>query len=405
VQANAFMSRVLFVLSPSYLPSGQLGGSVLIVNSLMKSFLARDWTVGFVGLVKPEKWREGAQHFDDRIRSWLALRTETVADDEVVGTAIREIDPDVIYCFGAEPARMARRACPRGCVIATFPGAASFSKRIDELYHGDFWTRVNAIRRIPVTLRKIRDERLKVMPGYAGADLIISHTYDVGLRYARRMGRTFSYRALPLEVVDAVERIGRHSPPTFLITGAATSTESRAGLRFLAAEIVPKLTAALSAGEIRIRIVGGGELPPRLAQALTRPGLEMLGYVATERLLEEYARCVALLVPSPLGKQSPTRVLDAFRRGIPVIAHRANQRAFFELAHGQNCLLASDGAGFAVAMREAIANPEVMASLAKRARWEFEKLYCAEQFCEFIIRSVATLSNENRDNHYLNQSA
>jgi glycosyltransferase involved in cell wall biosynthesis len=131
----------------------------------------------------------------------------------------------------------------------------------------------------------------------------------------------------------------------------------------------------------------------------------MLGYVATERLLEEYARCVALLVPSPLGKQSPTRVLDAFRRGIPVIAHRANQRAFHELAHGQNCLLASNGAGFAAAMRDAIANPEVMACVAKRARREFEKLYCAERFCDFIIRSVATLSNENRDNHYLNQPA
>jgi glycosyltransferase involved in cell wall biosynthesis len=154
---------------------------------------------------------------------------------------------------------------------------------------------------------------------------------------------------------------------------------------------------------MRIRIVGRGELSADLTAALRRPGVEILGYVADDRLLEEYARCVALLVPSPLGRQSPTRVLDAFRRGIPVIAHAANQGALHEMADQRNCILAGNGESFAAALRHAIANPAFMESLAKRAREEFETLYCVDHFSEFVISAASRENNEAGHRRHFDQ--
>ena len=393
------MNSILFVLNPSYFPSGQSGGAVLIVNSLMAAFLSRNWSVGFVGLVKPRIWREGAHQPDPRIRSWIAVRAGNAEDEKVVADAIAEMDPDIIYCYGPEPTRMARRAAPRGKVIAMFAGAPNLAKRIAELRYGDLWTKANALRRMPITLKRMAHERREVSLNYASADLIVSHAYDAGIGYAPGVAARFTYRPLPLGMVDPVDRQQLHSPPTFLLTGALNSTESQAGLRFFTRRVLPHLQTGLRQGELLVRVIGRGELPADLARALRGPGLELLGYVSDARLLDEYQGCTALLVPSPLGRQSPTRVLDAFRRGIPVIAHRANSGALKELADRHNCLLASTGASFATAMREAVGNPPLMQAVARRAREEFETQYCADQFCAFLI-TAAGASNENGHRQY-----
>ncbi len=72
------------------------------------------------------------------------------------------------------------------------------------------------------------------------------------------------------------------------------------------------------------------------------------GYV--EDLTNEFAASTALLVPTPITLGFRTRIVDAFRHGVTVVAHAANGLGMAELAHERNALVTSTPEDFAAAV-------------------------------------------------------
>lgn len=370
----------------------------MIAHSLVKGFVARGWNVGFVGLVKPDRWL-GIEAVKKHIEAtdagrlthyWYAARTRSLDDLAPIAAAIEEMDPDIIYCYGPEAAILARKAQPRGQIVVTFydpPHTPALQKRLALLRYGDLRAKARAIRGIPALFTRWRENGRTMLPGLSAADTIIGHSYDHACYYASRLARRVEYFPNPLELVTRVTRNSASAPPAFLFAGNVTSTVSLTGFYFFCEQVMPHIADALSQGEMQIRIAGGGSLPTDLAARLcAHGGVEFLGFVDEAALREEYSRTAALLVPTPIPVGFRTRIVDAFRYGVPTIVHSANRAGFSQLAHGRNCLMASDGAQFAAMMKSAIRTPDHMNAIADTARKEFETSYSAEVFCDLIVQ-------------------
>jgi len=391
--------RILFIATPSWLPALSTSGSPMIAHALTKAFATRGWGVGFLGLVKPDRW-PGSEKANERIRAadadrqsclWYSPRTLTHSDDLAVAAVIGEMDPEIVYCFGPEAAMLARRAHPRGRIVTTFyepPYLPALYKRLIALKFAPLRTRLNALCDLPGMLKRWLHERKSDLPGLAAADVVIAHSYNHSVKYSRKLNRRVEYFPNPLEQVAPVDRKTAHRPPAFLLAGNVASTVSLSGFYFLRDQVLPHLAHELSRGDLQIMIIGGGKLPEALSSALAMyPNVNILGHVDEARLRDVYSRAIALLVPTPIPVGFRTRIVDAFRHGVPAIVHAANRAGFRQLEHGQNCLMTSNGAQFAQLMRDALADPGRMQTIAQTARKEFEQYYSADVFYRFIVET------------------
>lgn len=396
--------RILFIAAPSWLPALGTSGSPMIAHALTKAFAARGWSVGFHGLVKPDRW-PGATEAEDRIQStgagslsrfWFSPRTRTNSDAHDVAATIADMDPEIIFCYGAEAAAHARLANPRGRIVVTFydplhlPG---LYKRIVRFRHGSLRAKLSVLRSLPATVKRWFEDRRSMTSGLAAADIIICHSYNHSRDYADKLRRPVEYFPNPLELTPCIARADALRPPAFLMAGNVSTTVSLTGFYFFCDRVLPHIQKDLARGDFQIRVVGGGRLPEELRYKLTRhDNVYLLGHVSDDQLHDEYARAAALLVPTPTPVGFRTRIVDAFRFGVPTIVHAANKAGFHELESGRNCLMTTDGGQFAEYMREAVVNPNRLRSIAETARREFEQSYSADAFYNFVANRIASLN-------------
>lgn len=201
---------------------------------------------------------------------------------------------------------------------------------------------------------------------------------------------------LPLPVVDAAPpglvpgAAVAHGPFRLLLLGGLGTTATRLGLELACAEILPALDRELGDAAYEVRVVGSGTLPPRLAAALDRPGVEVVGFVADTGA--EVMAAHVFLVPSPYPVGARTRLAEALSFGASVVAHRAAAAGIPELVHDENALLASDGKGLAAAVVRLSRDDGLRRRLATAARRTYEESFAPPVACDVVVRELQRLA-------------
>lgn len=131
---------------------------------------------------------------------------------------------------------------------------------------------------------------------------------------------------------------------------------------------------------VPIKIVGDGEMAPRLAQLSNElPGVDYIGPRSQTEVLALMKKSLVLVFPSMWYECLPRTIIEAYGVGLPVIASNIGAMKSLIL-HGQTGLhfSAGDSGDLAEKVLWAKEHPERLASMRKSARAVFEEYYMAE---------------------------
>jgi glycosyltransferase involved in cell wall biosynthesis len=126
---------------------------------------------------------------------------------------------------------------------------------------------------------------------------------------------------------------------------------------------------------VPLRLVGDGPLRG-LAERAAGSNIVVVGWRTPEAVAEEMARAAFLVLPSIWPENFPMVIVEAFSRGLPVIASRIP--ALEEIIEdGTSGVLfrAGDPADLASKVNWAYQHPEAMRNMAVRARRVYEQRY------------------------------
>lgn len=127
-------------------------------------------------------------------------------------------------------------------------------------------------------------------------------------------------------------------------------------------------------------IVGDGPLAPVVKEFTTAdPSVQWRGYLSRSEVIELMGSACALAFPSIWFEAFPLVLVEAFARGLPVIA--SNHGSMSEIIqHGRTGLLFSPGSSseMAASIEWAFDHPTELAGMRQNARAEFESKYTAE---------------------------
>lgn len=158
-------------------------------------------------------------------------------------------------------------------------------------------------------------------------------------------------------LVDAVPPVARRAAsPRFVFLGRLSLPHNEDAVRALIQHVLPALRRRLP--ESTVRIVGGGATPALAALIRDHsPAVVHDGYV--EDLDAVLSAATALLAPLRFGSGIKIKMLEAFARGIPVVATTSATEGIPVTGDGaQGCLVADDLAAW----------PELLAGLVDPGR-------------------------------------
>lgn len=136
-------------------------------------------------------------------------------------------------------------------------------------------------------------------------------------------------------------------------------------------------SAAASLPDARLRVAGDG---PESALLNRVSGITRLGSLPGEVVRQEMNRALALVIPSICYENFPRTIVEAFATGLPVIASRIGALADL-VRDGETGLLFEPGnpQDLADKMAWALANPDAMAAMGRKARAQYEAEFTAER--------------------------
>jgi glycosyltransferase involved in cell wall biosynthesis len=168
--------------------------------------------------------------------------------------------------------------------------------------------------------------------------------------------------------------------PNFVAAPPCGSQRSRSGFLFVGRLSPEKGVAVLADATARtpgaaLRVAGTGPAGQLLAGV---SGVDMLGAVPAERVMDEMAAALALVLPSIWYENFPRTLVEAFASGLPVIASRLGAMAEL-IEDGRTGLLFEPGSAddLAQRLRWASAHPGRMAEMGRQARAVYDAHYTA----------------------------
>ena len=393
--------KILFIAAPGAIPAQSTSGTPMIFTSIINTFADQGWSIGYLCLLKDKNWADDDElhrqakesPVSKAVRYWIERYTYAEPDRAAAETVIEEFEPDVIYCLGHRAANTIVDAKTDAYRICTFYDSQHMGQ-IEKILYLLRWNRPRtwawALIALPYVWAQYKEHAQKEIPILKKMDLTISHSHDTSLIYKRKLGTNVGYFPNPLEVVEPLERVEQNdAPPTFMLSGAVNSTVSYTGLKFFLDEVLPHLRQELENDEIQIKITGGGRLSKDLYPLRDIPNVHLMGYLSHEDLLKEYQIAKALIVPTPIKMGFRTRIMDAFRRGVPTIVHSANQAGFRELEHNKNCLMVSNGRDMAELIKQTAKGATNTGPIAQQALEEFQTRYSVGHFVDYIKKLVS----------------
>lgn len=153
--------------------------------------------------------------------------------------------------------------------------------------------------------------------------------------------------------------------------------------------------AAALLPDVRLRVVGDG---PESALLDGATGVTRLGSLPNESVRQEMNNAVALLVPSICYETFGLVIIEAFASGMPVIVSRIG--VLQDLVRGgETGLLFEPGNSQDLAdkMAWALAHPEAMAEMGRKARTQYEAEFTAERNYGQLIAIYEDVIQEQRD--------
>lgn len=156
---------------------------------------------------------------------------------------------------------------------------------------------------------------------------------------------------------------------------------ARAGLLFVGRLSAEKGVATLAQAmtllpDAKLRVAGDG---PEAGLLNGVAGVTRLGSLPGEAVRQEMGRAAALVVPSIWYENFPRTIVESFASGLPVIASRIGALADI-VTDGETGLLFEPGNARDLAdkLAWALAHPEQMAAMGRRARAQYEAEFSAE---------------------------
>ena len=175
-----------------------------------------------------------------------------------------------------------------------------------------------------------------------------------------------------------------HVKPNFVPWCAAPPQQGRQGGLYVGRlsvekgiDVLLKAWPLLGEASAQLRVMGTG---PREEDTQTLLQTQYLGHTPLPKVLEAMASASFLLLPSVCYEGFPRTVVEAFSRGLPVIASRLGSMAEL-IEHGKTGLLFEPGnpQALADAIRWACEHPQAMADMGARARTVYEQEFTADR--------------------------
>jgi len=173
------------------------------------------------------------------------------------------------------------------------------------------------------------------------------------------------------------------------------TTSTSAGLRLFAKQILPRLEHELGPDGFEVHIVGEGQPPKELARILPRPSVRLRGRV--EPADAEFLSADVQLVPTPFVLGIRLRIITGFSFGTCVVAHHNEAANIPEMIHGENALLAPDGAGLAAAIVRVFRDHNLRERLGFAARLTYERYFTPEVAASPIVAELERLGANRKD--------
>lgn len=176
--------------------------------------------------------------------------------------------------------------------------------------------------------------------------------------------------------------------PSFLFAGSLNYSANLDAADYLIKRILPHVRAA---GPV-LTIVGG-EPPSKLRQVAGRSSVqvELAGLVDDTAPVFEASRF--MVVPLRFGAGTPLKILEALARGVPVLSTSVGCQGF-ELAAGQDVLIADDPAEFAASIDRLLEDDELCQALARHGREVAERLYDWRRIGDDLERALEAVASD-----------
>jgi glycosyltransferase involved in cell wall biosynthesis len=147
-----------------------------------------------------------------------------------------------------------------------------------------------------------------------------------------------------------------------------------------------------------LKVIGDGPRAHQVEMASrTTRGVEWLGRRPRNEVVAAMAQARFLLFPSVWYEAFPLTIIEAYALGVPVIASNLGTMATL-VGHRQTGLhfRAGDAADLVQAVRWALAHPEDMLDMGRRARHEYEALYTPVRNYELLMEAYRLASKSRR---------
>lgn len=140
-----------------------------------------------------------------------------------------------------------------------------------------------------------------------------------------------------------------------------------------------------------LKIAGDGPIQPG-----PMPGVEWLGRVSRERVMELMREATLLIFPSVWYETFGMSIIEAFAVGLPVIASNLGAAAAL-VEHGRTGRLfrAGDAGDLAEQVRWAVGHRDELAAMRRHARAEYESKYTAERNYGILAEIYAKVMKRN----------
>ena len=378
--------RILFIAEAGGLPNDTGSGNRLIRWSLLSALISCGLEAGFL-YIDPKSERL-TQHVD--LRRTRRLLEEAgcslwyfpgianfLEQKGKINKVIQEYAPDFIYAYGSVSFRYIDHTLFRGkTALASID--VEFLPDFYRIYINSFYGSMGVKLRTFFTL----PSKMKKML----ACYLICHAGN----HMQWLQKTFKKPCLytPNPVVKVATQHPRECNektmrPRFLLVGGLQGIATLSGIYYFAHYILPHLLTALKRNQIEIHLIGKGSLDPSVKRQFLRYGITLRGYISS--LEDEFKQARAMIVPTPIKLGFRTRILDAFRYKLPVIAHTSNKAGMPELHHEKNSLLADNPKDFATYILKCANDQSIPRRLAENAYKEFIDSFNADEVAKKII--------------------
>lgn len=369
--------RVLLVSADAIAPKPTGSGNRAIrwglINGLQRCGAAVGFHVGHSGHAEEFAIARAALA-PTGVELWLGQPGPQVSprSTQALAESLRAFRPDVVMAYGLEALRLVRATGFNGLVgvmSIDLEHVGGLHRYVYNLRFGRTKQQIKSFLQTPLVLWLAARYWWEVRRDYPTADFIVNHAANHARWHRRHHRRPTCYTPNPVAAVgnETFSAVLKAAPPRFILVGGIGGIATLTGLAWFATKVYPRIEPAIVAGKLEVHLIGRGELEPSLKNRM--PRVVRRGYV--EDLTEEMRLATAVLVPTPIELGFRTRILDAFRHGVTVIAHRANASGMPELAHDQNALVAADAECFAAAILQLAGSPEHADRLGRQALEDF----------------------------------